>query len=153
MNLKKLFNDNNTNDDTYDDKVRGKISDIRMILRRLGDIVTNKDRKEITKKLYEIEKKENLSDNGKEEIYDHLVKLVKHLNKKEKYQYHDHDDLDSCGIKDIENLFGNDYNDDDGYKPILVKIYFKDNYKYYESRGDKDKELPVKQYFTRLRHI
>ena len=52
----KHFNDNNTNDDTYD-KLRGKISDIRMIFSRLGNIVTNKDRKKITKELYEIEKR------------------------------------------------------------------------------------------------
>ena len=78
----KHFNNNNTNDDTYDDKIRGKISDIRMILSRLGNIVTNKDRKKITKELYEIEKKENLSNKEKEEIYDHLVKLVKTLDKK-----------------------------------------------------------------------
>ena len=43
----KLFNNNNTNDDTYDDKTRGKISNIRMILSRLGNIVTNKDRRKI----------------------------------------------------------------------------------------------------------
>ena len=88
------------NDDTNDDKIRGKISDIRMILSRLGDIITNKDRKKITKELYEIEKKENLSDKEKEEIYDHLVKLVKNLDKKEEYKYHDHDDLDYYGIRD-----------------------------------------------------
>ena len=71
---------NNTNDDTYDgtydSKIREKISDIRMILSRLGNIVTKKDKKKIKKELYEIEKKQNLSDNEKEEIYDHLVKLV-----------------------------------------------------------------------------
>ena len=55
-----------------------------MILSRLGNIVTNKDRKEITKELYEIEKNKNLSDKEKEEICDHLVKLVKNLNKKKK---------------------------------------------------------------------
>ena len=38
-NFMKHFN-NNTNDDTYDDKIRGKISDIRVILSRLGNIVT-----------------------------------------------------------------------------------------------------------------
>ena len=44
----KLFNNNNnTNDDTYDDKIRGKTSDIRMMLIRLGNIVTNKDRRKI----------------------------------------------------------------------------------------------------------
>ena len=56
-NYMKHFNNSNTNDDTNDDKIRGKISDIRMTLSRLGDIVTNKDRKKITKELYEIEKK------------------------------------------------------------------------------------------------
>ena len=149
-NFKKPFNDNNTNDDTYDDKIKGKISDIGMILSRLVNIVTNKDRKQIKKELYEIEKKENLSDNEKEEIYDHLVKLVKNLNKKEKYQYRDRYDLDYYGIKDIENLFGNVDDDDDYYKPILIKSSFNDNYKYYESRGDKDKKLSVKQYLYKI---
>ena len=142
----KLFNNNNnTNDDTYDDKIRGKTSDINMIFSRLGNIVTNKNRKKIKEELYGIEKKKNLSDNEKEEIYDHLVKLVKTLNKKEKYQHYDRDDLDYYGIKNIENLFGN-VDDDDYYKPILIKSSFKDNYKYYESRGDKDKKLSIKQY-------
>ena len=56
---------NNTNDDTYDGKIRGKISDIRMIFSRLGNTVTNKDRKKITKELHEIEKEKNLSDKEK----------------------------------------------------------------------------------------
>ena len=81
----KIFNDN-TDDDTYDDKIRGKISDINMIFSRLGNIVTKNDRKKIKKELYEIEKKQNLSDREKEEIYDHLVELVKTLDKKEKYK-------------------------------------------------------------------
>ena len=71
-----------------------------MILSRLGSIVDINDRKKIKKELYEIEKKENLSDNEKEEIYDYLVQLVKTLDKKEKYKYHDRDDLDYYGIKD-----------------------------------------------------
>ena len=80
--MKHFDNNNNTDDDTYDDKIRGKISDIRMLLSRLRNIVTNKDRKKIEKELHETEKKENLSDKEKEEIYDHLVKLVNTLNKK-----------------------------------------------------------------------
>ena len=53
--------DNNTNDDTYDGKI-DKISDIRMILSRLGNTVTNNDRKKIKKELYEIENKKKFSD-------------------------------------------------------------------------------------------
>ena len=120
-----------------------------MILSRLGNIVTKNDRKKITKELYEIEKKKNLSDKEKEKIYDHLVELVNTLNKKEEYKYHDRDDLDYYGIRDIENLFDND-NDDDYHKPILVESSFKDGYKYYESRGDKDKKLSVKQYLYKI---
>ena len=57
LNFKKLFN-NNTNDDTYDDKIRGEISNIRMILSSLGNIVDINDRKKIKIELYEIKKKE-----------------------------------------------------------------------------------------------
>ena len=139
--------DDDDDDDTHDGKIRGKISDIRMMLIALGNTVANNDRKKVRRKLYEIEKKENLSDKEKEKIYDDLVKLVKTLNKKEEHKYHDRDDLDCYGIRDIENLFGNvDGDDDNCYKPILVKSSFKNNYKYYESRGDKDKKLSVKQY-------
>ena len=96
-------------------------------------------------------KQENLSDNEKEKNYDNLVKLVKTLNKKEEYKYHDRDDLDYYGIRDIENLFDNDNDHDDNYyKPILVESSFKNNYKYYESRGDKDKKLSVKQYLYKI---
>ena len=147
-NFEKLFNsnNNNTDDDTYDDKIRGKISYVRMILSRLGNI---NNRKKIKKELYEIEKRENLSDNEKKEVYDYLVKVVRTLDKKEKYKYHDRYDLDYYGIKDIKNLFSN-VDDDDYYKPILIKSSFKDNYKYYESRGDKDKNLSVKEYLNKI---
>ena len=75
-------NYNNNDGDTYDGKIRDKISNIRMILSRLGNTITNNDRKKIKKELYEIEKKENLSDKEKEKSYDDLVELVNKLNKK-----------------------------------------------------------------------
>ena len=50
---------------TYDGKIRDKMSDIRMILSRLQTIVTKKDKKKIMKELYEIEKKQDLSDKEK----------------------------------------------------------------------------------------
>ena len=49
----------------------------------------------------------------------------------------------------MENLF-DDVDNDDYYKPILVKSSFKENYKYYESRGDKDKKLSVTQYLHKI---
>ena len=80
-NYMKHYN-NNINDNTYDDKIRGKISDVRMILSSLGNIVTKNDRKEIKKELYEIEKKQNFSDKEKGKNYDYLVNLTNALKKK-----------------------------------------------------------------------
>ena len=152
-NCMKYFNtnaSNNTYDDTYDGKIREKISDIRAVLSRLGNIVTKNDREKIKKELYEIENKKNLSDEEKEKIYYNLVELVNKLNKKEKYRYHDRDDLDYHGIRDIENLFDAD-NNEDYYNPILVKSSFNESYKYYESRGDKDKNLSIEQYLDMIK--
>ena len=76
-NYMRYFN-NSASDNTNDDKIKGKINDIRIIPNRLGNIVSKNDRKKI-----------------KEEIYDHLVKLVNTLNKKEEYKHSVHDDLDT----------------------------------------------------------
>ena len=45
----------------------------------------------------------------------------------------------------MENVF-DDVDNDDYYKPMLFKSSFKENYKYYESRDNKDKKLSVNQY-------
>ena len=140
----KYFN-NIISDDTYDDKIKSKINYIRIILSRLGNIVTKNERKKIKKELYEIEKTDNLSDNEKEKIYNDLAKLANTLDKKEEHRHRNRDDLDYFGIKELENLFA-DIDNDDYYKPVLIKSSFKNNYKQYESREDKDKTLSVRQY-------
>ena len=56
----------------------------------------------LKKKLYEIENKENLPKIKKEKNDEYLRKLVRILNKKEKYRHHERDDLDYHGIRDIE---------------------------------------------------
>ena len=48
-------------------------------------------------------------------------------------------------------MFENIDDDDDYYKPILDKSCFNENYKYYESRGDKDKKLSVGQYLDMIK--
>ena len=141
LNYMKHFNTNvdNNNVDTYDGIIRDKISNIRLMLSRLGDIVTEDDRVKNKKELYEIENKENLSDKDKEKIDDNLLELKNKLNKKKIYRYHDRDDLDYHGLRDVENWFDAD-NNDDYYKPILVKSYFNESYQYYEAEVIKTKD-------------
>ena len=146
QNIDELFDNNNNNNNLYGNK----ISDIRRILSRLRDILPKKDRKEIKDKLYEIEHQRNISEAEKEENDEYLRKLVRILNDKEKHGPHDRDDLDYNGITDIEILLG-EISEEDYYKPIFVKSSFNDNYKYYESRGDKEKILSVKQYLNKIK--
>ena len=58
------------------------------------------------------------------------------LNRLEKHQYNENDDLDYKGIRQIEILF--DKINENYYKPIKTKGVFFNNYTEYESRGDKD---------------
>ena len=113
--IAELFN-NNLDDD--------KISDIKKILNRLTDILPKKYRREIKKKLNEMENKENLSEAEKEKNDEYLTKLVRNLDKKEEYRHHDRDDLDYYGIRAIESLFDK-ANKEDYYKPILVKSFLR----------------------------
>ena len=123
-----------------------------MVLSRLGDIITNKYRKKITKELYEIEKKKNFQIRKKKRLMIILssqqIPSVKKKNINIMAVM-----IQTTMEQETENLFSNVDNDDDGndyYKPILVEISFKNNYKYYESRGDKDKKLSVKQYLYEI---
>ena len=67
-NYMKYFNNNTDDDDTYDGKTRGKISDIRMILSRLGNTVTNNDGKNIKRELYGIEKRKTFQIGKKRDL-------------------------------------------------------------------------------------
>ena len=52
-------------------------------------------------------------------------------------------------MRDIENLF-DEFDHKDYYKLIKTKSGFdnKNNYMEYESKGDKDKKLSLKEFFT-----
>ena len=79
-----------------------------------------------------------------------LLELVNKLNQKGKYRYHDRDDLDYHGIRDIENVFDN-IDDNDYYKPILINSSFDENYKFYETKDNKDKKISIEQYLDMIK--
>ena len=63
-----INDDNNTNDDTYGSKIRDKISGVRMIISRLGNTITNNERRKLKKsfmkqkirKIFHIRKKKRI---------------------------------------------------------------------------------------------
>ena len=60
-------------------------------------------------------------------------------------KYHDYDDYEYTGIKDIKDLFKLSI-DKDHYKPTLAKSGYNGNYAQYESKGDKI--LTLKEYLA-----
>ena len=112
--------------------------------------------------LKELEQKDNLTKEKKQEkkryakklqkAEEFLKKLKEDLSRLEKYQYNDNEDQDYNGIREIEKLF-NKTNEEDYCKPIKTKSALNDNYiEYeYESRGDKDKNLSIDDYFNIIR--
>ena len=84
----------------------------------------------------------------KERAIAYLTKLKTTLNKKQKYRHVDHHDQNYYGVEDIEHLVDDDI--DDYYAPILVRSSFENNFEEYKVRGDKEKNLSLKQYITTI---
>ena len=80
---------------------------------------------------------------------DFFKNLKEDLKKFKKYRYNT-EDIDYKEIKEIENLF-NKISEEDYYGPIKIRDSFDDDYIEYESRGDKDNNLSLEEYFNIIR--
>ena len=126
-----------------EDNSAGK-KEIKIIFNRLRNNFSKEEIKKIRRKIYhreeideylkKLEKKDSLTEQGnhqsitkvlqKSETY--FKKLKKDLNRLEKHQYNDNEDLDYKGKRQIGNLFNKIY--EDYYKPIKTNGTFNDNY-------------------------
>ena len=96
---------------------------------------------EIRKNIYELEREKNLFESKIKEIEINLTELEENLSKTKKY--YDYDDFEYRGIRNVKDLFDLSI-DKDYYKPIITKGAFNNNYIQYESKGDKGKDLSIK---------
>ena len=88
------------------------INDIKQILTRLGNILTNKERNKMTKELYELLKRINNTNRNtrlrkkkqKENLLKWLIEQFKSLAKKEQYMLNNYDDVQYQGISDIKHI-------------------------------------------------
>ena len=76
------------------------------------------------------------------------LKSEKSLSKLKKY--HDYDDIEYKGVRDVKNLFDLSI-DEYYYKPIKINYAFNSNYIEYESKRDKNKTLSIKEYLNMVR--
>ena len=79
-----------------------------------------------------------------------MMNILRILDNKEKHGPGNCNDLDYYGIRVIEKFLDEASEEDYYYKPIFVESTHKGNYKYYESNGDKERILSVKQYLNKI---
>ena len=108
-------------------KNKKRIDDIREELKNPKYNISKSESKDIKRNLYNIEKQRKISLKKTSKYLDELDKRILRLDK-----YHDYDDFEYKGIKDIENLFEISI-DKDYYKPKLNKSGYNKNYAQYES--------------------
>ena len=104
--------------------------------------------KEIRKNLYDIKNPKNLFKSKTKEIEQNTIELEERFFKLNKY--YDYDDTEYQGIRDVANLFNQSTNED-YYKPVWTKSAFNCNYIEYESKGEKNENLPPKEYLDMIR--
>ena len=121
-------------------KNKERIDNIRGGLKDLSYKLSKSELKEIKVNLYNIEKRKKISSKKTNKYLDELDKKILKLDK-----YHDHDDYEYKGIKNIKDFFKPSI-DKDHYKAVLVKSGYNNNYVQYESKGDKI--LSIQEYLS-----
>ena len=121
-------------------KNKKRIDDVREELKNPKYNISKSESKDIKRNLYNIEKQRKISLKKTSKYLDKLDERITRLDK-----YHDYDDFEYKGIKDIENLFKISI-DKNYYKPKLNKSGYNKNYAQYESKGDQI--LSLKEYLN-----
>ena len=134
-------------DNALNSELEKRINNARVLTAKLGNILTNKERKTIRDELYRLEDTK-LKNTERERAIAYLINLTRDLENKQKYHHSAYHDQNYYGIKDIEHLFNETI--DDYYKPILVRFAFDNNFEEYEIRGDKHKNLTLKEYLATI---
>ena len=121
-------------------KNKERIDNKREHLKNLSYKLSKSELLKIRENLYNIEKTKQFNYKKSNKRLDELEKNLLELEK-----YHDYDDYEYRGIKNIKDLFKVSINKD-YYEPILFKSGYNGNYVQYESKGDRI--LTLKEYLA-----
>ena len=122
-------------------KNKKRIDSIREDFKNLSYKLSKSELKEIKNNLYNIEKTKQINS---KKTNKRLIGFEKKLLELKKY--HDHDDNEYRGIKDIKDLIKLSI-DEDYYKPVLLKSGYNNNYVQYESNRI-DRILGIHEYLA-----
>ena len=125
------------------------IKEVKGLFNELGSNLSreeiNRIRKELYKKeaVYNFLKEKDSLTNKENDVLKNISKCLEELNK----------DLKKLHKYQNNITYGLDYlfNEEDYYRPTEVKSAFDGNYVLYESRGDKDTNLALYEYFDKIK--
>ena len=127
---------------------KARIEKIRKEFNESGYKFSKLKIKEIRENPYEAENEMSFSELKIKEIGRNLTELEENLSKTKKY--YDYDDIEYRGIRSVRDLF--DLSIDEDYcKAIIARGAFNSSYIQYESRGDKGKNVSIKEYINMIR--
>ena len=132
--------------------INNAIKEVRELFNELRSNLSREKTKKIRKKLYKKEvvynflkekEQEGSLTNKQKSLLKNIGRYLKKLN----------DDLKKLQNYQDNTTYGLDclFNEEDYYKRTEVKSAFDGNYVFYESRGDKDVELALYEYFDKIK--
>ena len=140
INEKKYIIDSNN-------EIRSKINDIRLQLFNVSPYLNKKERGNIRKRLYGIQKMTKINRSLKNKLLKELNSISSDLKFKRKNMVSDCRDENYANIDDIEYMFRDI---DNHYAPILTSSLFNKGYQRYHFRGDKLRNMSVKSYLDKI---
>ena len=134
INEKKHITDSNN-------EIHSKINDIRMQLFDVSPYISKKERGNIRKRLYDIQKITKIDRSHKNKLRKELNNISTDLKFVKKNRISDYRDENFANIDDIEYIFGDI---DDYYAPMFTSSLFNKGYQRYHFRGNKMRNMPIK---------
>ena len=127
--------------------IKSMIIKIKKFITGLGMLLSKSERNIIRKRLNEIDR-ERPNTRQVKRLLDELTKIFNDLKFKMNHINNAFDSSSYYDLKDLEYTFGDL---DDYYKPILAKESFNGNYQMFICRGDKERNMSIKEYLEKIK--
>ena len=127
--------------------IKSMIIKIKKFITGLGMLLSKSERNIIRKRLNEIDR-ERPNTRQVKRLLDELTKIFNDLKFKKNHINNAFDSSSYYDLKDLEYTFGDL---DDYYKPILAKESFNGNYQMFTCRGDKERNMSIKEYLEKIK--
>ena len=128
-------------------EIHSKFNDIRMQLFSVSPYISKKERVNIRKRLYDMQKKTKIDRSLENKMLKELNSISSDLKFVQKNMISDYGDDNYANIDDIEYMFGDI---DNYYAPILTSSLFDNGYQRYHFRGDILHNMSLKSYLDKV---